>query len=84
METNEQGVENSHLMELLLFNLGGAGDPVESLWCIRRRACVKLARCEPNDSTLSASHKPIPKENNHGSKLKKIVYKFCKIRTEKL
>lgn len=31
METNEQGVENSHLMELLLFNLGGAGDPVESL-----------------------------------------------------
>lgn len=48
-------------MELLLFSLGGAGDPVESLWCIRRRACVKLARCEPKDSTLSASHKPMPK-----------------------
>jgi len=32
IKINEQGMLGiSHLMELLLFSLGGAGDPVESL-----------------------------------------------------
>lgn len=50
-------------MELLLLSRGGAGDPVESLWCIKSRACVKLALWDPNDSTLSASQSPIPERN---------------------
>lgn len=50
----------TYLIELLRLSLGGAGDPVESLWCINNRAWVKLARWDPKDSTLSASHKPIP------------------------
>ena len=50
----------THLIELLLFSRGGAGDPVESLWCIKSRAWVKLALWDPNDSTLSASQSPIP------------------------